>query len=297
MLRDGLDAAATASLKSAWFSALRDTAQTPETLQWLEKVWRQDRERAGAGARGARFHHPRRGARGPRASRRGRRFSTCSSRGRRIPIGRRDLPSCGRRCRPTRASATRSSTASRDVQNRRREPWVLEGLVVPPSPAPRLVVAQVHPAEPGAAPGDPAHRRHLFPQAVDGRDAVGPPIRERGADGAAVPRRPLPARLLRTGCGATILSSADDLVPRGDGDSGVPEGETFLVVPGLSGHAFIQSMLHKLLLAILAIAGVSDASRFNVPRLVAQARALEPRPPSPRRGRERPVKDARSRCC
>ncbi len=40
LLRDGLGAAATASLKSAWFSALRDTAQTTPTLEWLEKVWR-----------------------------------------------------------------------------------------------------------------------------------------------------------------------------------------------------------------------------------------------------------------
>ena len=40
LLRDGLDAAPTSSLKSAWFSALRDTAQTAPTLQWLEKVWR-----------------------------------------------------------------------------------------------------------------------------------------------------------------------------------------------------------------------------------------------------------------
>jgi aminopeptidase N len=39
-LRDGLERAATASLKSAWFSALRDTAQTPGTLQWLERIWR-----------------------------------------------------------------------------------------------------------------------------------------------------------------------------------------------------------------------------------------------------------------
>jgi aminopeptidase N len=28
-------------VKSAWFSALRDTAQTPATLEWLERVWRQ----------------------------------------------------------------------------------------------------------------------------------------------------------------------------------------------------------------------------------------------------------------
>jgi aminopeptidase N len=40
ILRDGLDRAGTPSLKSAWFSALRDTAQTPGTLQWLERVWR-----------------------------------------------------------------------------------------------------------------------------------------------------------------------------------------------------------------------------------------------------------------
>ena len=36
--------------------------------------------------------------------------------------------------------------------------------------------------------------------------------------------------------------------------------------------AFIHAILHKVLLAILAIAGVSDASRFNVSGLVAQAR-------------------------
>ena len=41
VLRDGLDAAGTSSVKSAWFSALRDTAQTPATLEWLERVWRQ----------------------------------------------------------------------------------------------------------------------------------------------------------------------------------------------------------------------------------------------------------------
>jgi aminopeptidase N len=40
ILRDGLDRAGTPSLKSAWFSALRDTARTPGTLQWLERVWR-----------------------------------------------------------------------------------------------------------------------------------------------------------------------------------------------------------------------------------------------------------------
>jgi aminopeptidase N len=41
-LRHGLDAAATSSLKSVWFSAVRDTAQTSGTLDWLTRVWKQD---------------------------------------------------------------------------------------------------------------------------------------------------------------------------------------------------------------------------------------------------------------
>jgi aminopeptidase N len=40
VLRAGLDAAKTTSLKSAWFNALRDMAVTPATLAWLERVWR-----------------------------------------------------------------------------------------------------------------------------------------------------------------------------------------------------------------------------------------------------------------
>jgi len=39
-LRRGLDAAATPSLKSAWFNTLRDVAQTPGTVAWLERVWK-----------------------------------------------------------------------------------------------------------------------------------------------------------------------------------------------------------------------------------------------------------------
>jgi aminopeptidase N len=41
LLRAGLDEAKTSSLKSAWFNALRDVVRTPETLAWLERVWRQ----------------------------------------------------------------------------------------------------------------------------------------------------------------------------------------------------------------------------------------------------------------
>jgi len=41
-LRAGLDAAPTQTAKSVWFSALRDVAQTKPTLDWLARVWRHD---------------------------------------------------------------------------------------------------------------------------------------------------------------------------------------------------------------------------------------------------------------
>ena len=42
VLRAGLDAAPTQTRKAAWFGALRDVAQTPATISWLERVWNQD---------------------------------------------------------------------------------------------------------------------------------------------------------------------------------------------------------------------------------------------------------------
>jgi aminopeptidase N len=47
LLRDGLQAASSQSLKSAWFNALRDTALTPSTIEWLTRVWRQQEQVAG----------------------------------------------------------------------------------------------------------------------------------------------------------------------------------------------------------------------------------------------------------
>src|SRR5215204_1308422 len=44
LLRAGLTAAPSASLKSTWFNALRDTASTPSSLQLLERVWRKREE-------------------------------------------------------------------------------------------------------------------------------------------------------------------------------------------------------------------------------------------------------------
>ena len=47
MLRAGIDRAGTTSAKAAWFAALRDVALTPASLQWLETVWRRDEKIAG----------------------------------------------------------------------------------------------------------------------------------------------------------------------------------------------------------------------------------------------------------
>jgi len=44
VLRERLDAAATASLKGAYFGALRNTALTAGTLEWLARVWRGDEQ-------------------------------------------------------------------------------------------------------------------------------------------------------------------------------------------------------------------------------------------------------------
>jgi aminopeptidase N len=42
LLRDGLAAATTTSRKAAWFAAFRDVVQTEQGLAWLERVWRRE---------------------------------------------------------------------------------------------------------------------------------------------------------------------------------------------------------------------------------------------------------------
>ena len=42
MLRSGLTRASSTSAKAAWFATLRATALRPETLEWLEQVWRRN---------------------------------------------------------------------------------------------------------------------------------------------------------------------------------------------------------------------------------------------------------------
>ncbi len=42
VVRRGLEGAASTSLKTTWFNTIRSVATTPETVTWLERVWRRD---------------------------------------------------------------------------------------------------------------------------------------------------------------------------------------------------------------------------------------------------------------
>jgi aminopeptidase N len=127
ILRQGLDEAGTPSLKSAWFSALRDIARTPATLAWLEQVWRKK-----ASVPGLVLAEPD--------------FITLA-----LELAVRDVPAWNeildgqlertsnpdRKARfafvrpalsPDQSVRDAFFESLRDVANRRREPWVLEAL-------------------------------------------------------------------------------------------------------------------------------------------------------------------------
>ncbi|HUU33967.1 MAG TPA: hypothetical protein VMW48_07870, partial [Vicinamibacterales bacterium] len=126
-LRAGLDAATTASQKSAWFSALRRTALTSPTLAWLTDVWEKRQTVPGLPLAEADY-------------------STLA-----LELAVRDVPRAAeiltgqlarienpdRKARFTFVMPALSGDAAvreqwflslKDVANRRREPWVLEGL-------------------------------------------------------------------------------------------------------------------------------------------------------------------------
>ncbi|MGE0812493.1 MAG: M1 family metallopeptidase [Vicinamibacterales bacterium] len=126
-LRAGLDRAATASQKSAWFGAVRRIASTPDTLAWLTRVWEKTETVDGLPLAEADY-------------------STLAQ-----ELAVRDVPRAAdilaaqlaRIENPDRkarfafvmpalsgdpAVRERWFLSLRDVANRRREPWVLEGL-------------------------------------------------------------------------------------------------------------------------------------------------------------------------
>jgi aminopeptidase N len=127
ILRAGLGAASTASQKAAWFGALRRMATTPATLAWLTKVWDKSETVAGLPLAEADYS-----------------ALALDLAVREVPgwakrlddqLARIDNPD--RRARFQFIMPALSADAAvrekwflslRDVANRRREPWVLDGL-------------------------------------------------------------------------------------------------------------------------------------------------------------------------
>ena len=187
-LRAGLDAAATASQKAAWFGALRRMATTPATLTWLGAVWAKtetvaglplaetDYSGAGARSRGARgdrlAEDPRRPAGAHRQSRSPRPLPVHHAGAVRRRRGAREV---------VRGAEGRGQPAARAVGARRAR--------VPAPSAARRGVGEIRAAEPRPALGDPEDRRHLLPEALGGRDAGRLPRAVRGDDGARLPGR------------------------------------------------------------------------------------------------------------
>jgi aminopeptidase N len=127
LLKNGLDTAKTTSQKSTWFSALRDVAMGKETLAWLQRIWEQKEPVAGLPLAEADF------------------ASLAQDLALREVPGWREVltEQLARMKNPDRkerfefvmpslsadaAERERWFESLKDVQNRRREPWVLEGL-------------------------------------------------------------------------------------------------------------------------------------------------------------------------
>ena len=187
VLKAGLAAAPTASLKSAWFSALRDVARTETTVAWLERVWRKTESVPGLtlaepdyitlalelavretaawkeilDEQLARIENPDRKAR----------FAYV---------------------RPALSAdqGVRDAFFERlnEIAFRQREAWVLEGLSYLHHPLRAAASEKYIPPQPRLAARDSADRRHLLPEALDGCDAWWAQLRDGRADGRALPR-------------------------------------------------------------------------------------------------------------
>ena len=186
-LRDGMARAGSSSLKSAYFRAFRDTALTPAGMAWLERVWRRQEAipgltfaevdyismaleiavrqvadwRAVLDEQLQRTENPDRMAR----------FAFVMPALDADPDGTRAL---------LRQAARREQPRARAVGARSAD--------LRASPPARVGVGAVHRPEPGNAARDPAHRRHLLPEAVDGRDALRPHVAGGGANRPRVSR-------------------------------------------------------------------------------------------------------------
>ncbi len=127
LLRAGLDRAGTASWRAAWFNALRDMAATPENVAWLQRIWARQETVPGLTLAEPDY------------------ITLALELALREVAGWRDVlqAELGRIQNPDRKArfefvmpALSADPAERDrwfqslahIENRRREPWVLEGL-------------------------------------------------------------------------------------------------------------------------------------------------------------------------
>ncbi|HET7694597.1 MAG TPA: M1 family aminopeptidase [Vicinamibacterales bacterium] len=127
VLRAGLAAAPTTTLKSVWFSALRDVADTPATVMWLTRVWKQEEKVPGLTL--AELDYIRlaqdlavRNAAGAK--------SILDEQYAKIknPDRKAQFEFVRPAISPSGKERDAWFAALADVSNRRREPWVLEGL-------------------------------------------------------------------------------------------------------------------------------------------------------------------------
>ncbi len=186
LLREGLERASSSSLKSAWFNALRDIARTPATLEWLERVWQKTEQVPGLTLAEPDY------------------ITLALELAVREVAGWRQIleEQQGRIQNPDRQAqfefvrpALSADLATRDAffasLAGRAEPPARglgpAGGWLSPSSAARAGLREIHHAQPRAAGRDPADRRHLLSEAMDGRDAQRTPVRERRAQGDRFP--------------------------------------------------------------------------------------------------------------
>ena len=127
LLKEGLDGAAGASLKSAWFSALRSTAESPGTLEWLERVFRKTETVPGL-ILAEPDHINLAQALALRAVPAWKEILDLQEAATTNPDRKAQFSFVRPALSPDRSVRDAFFDSLADVRNRRREPWVLEGL-------------------------------------------------------------------------------------------------------------------------------------------------------------------------
>ena len=227
MLREGIARARTASQKSAWFNTFRDVVLTAGGLDWLERVWRREQKIEGLT------------------------FAETDEITMALELAVREVPDWqqilaaqrDRTQNPDRKSEfefvmpalsadptvrEQAFERFRKVENRRREPWVLQSLHYLNHPLREQSRAAIRCSEFGTAARDPAHRRYLLSAALDGSSSRRTSLARGGPGGPGFPgtasgsfraaamdstkfrRRPFPCHPVI--CGARTHWDSSDLV-------------------------------------------------------------------------------------